>query len=143
MKKGINLFIALVIGLAPLSIYANGPFDIDVPSNCTVTDTDGISHVFPQDDSPSDYLGICMLEVAKEAGLVDFTLTNDPSFGLYIQSVNGIEPGATEYWAIWDNGVMAACGIGCIPLLQGDTLSFILTDWMTNVESTTGVLQAS
>ncbi|MEK7114183.1 MAG: hypothetical protein AAB850_01390, partial [Patescibacteria group bacterium] len=139
MKKVINFFSALIIGLAPFSAYA-APIAVDVPNACTVTDTDGVQYIFPQSDSPSSYLGICALEAAQEAGLVAFTLTNDPSFGLYIQSVNDIEPGATEYWAIWDNGVMAACGIGCIPLSQDDTLSFILTDWMTNVEGATIVL---
>lgn len=143
MKKVFNIFfIVLFVGFTPLFAYANEPATIDVPRICTVTDTDGTEHTFPQSDSPSTYLGICLLEAAKEAGLVSFTLTNDPSFGLYIQSVNGIGPGATEYWAIWDNGGMAECGIGCIPLLQGDTLSFILTDWMTNAESHTVILQA-
>ena len=142
MKKVFNFLVAvLFVGLMPLSAYADGPISIDVPNNCIATDTNGTPHAFPQNDSPSDYLGICLLETAKEAGLINFTLTNDPNFGLYIQSVNGINPGATEYWAIWNNGVMASCGIGCIPLLQGDTLSLILTDWMTNVESTTVALQ--
>ncbi|MBI4065912.1 hypothetical protein HY412_01835 [Candidatus Kaiserbacteria bacterium] len=144
MKKVFNFLVAVFfVGLTPLSAYADGPISIDVPNNCTATDAGGATHAFPQNDSPSQYLGICMLEAAKEAGLMSFTLTNDPSFGLYVQSVNGINPGATEYWAIWNNGVMAACGIGCIPLLQGDTLSLILTDWMTNVESTTVALQVN
>ena len=141
MKKVINiLIVVLVIGWMPPSVHADA-IDVDVPNNCTVTDTGGVSHAFPQSDSPSEHLGICMLETAKEAGSIDFTLTNDPNFGLYIQSVNSIQPGATEYWAIWDNGVSATCGIGCIPLSQNDTLSFILTDWMTNVGSTTVTLR--
>ena len=153
MKRVINFFamkkyirfgvVAFCIGLAPLSAYADEPFTIEVPSNCTVTDTADVEHTFPQDDSPSDYLGICMLEAAKAAGLITFTLTNDLNFGLYIQSVNDIEPGATEYWAIWQNSVMAACGIGCLPVAQGDTLSFILTDWVTNAESTMIALRAN
>lgn len=142
MKKVFNFFVTvLFVGLIPLSAYADGPINVDVPNGCTVTDTAGVQHVFPQSDSPSDYLGVCMLETAKEAGLINFTLTNNPDLGLYIQSVNGISPGATEYWAIWDNGVMASCGIGCIPLLQDDTISLILTDWMTNVESTAVALK--
>lgn len=142
MKKVFNICtIVFLVGLLPLVTHADGPINIDVPNGCTVTDTANVQHVFPQGDSPSDYLGVCMLETAKEAGLLGFTLTNDPNLGLYIQSVNGISPGATEYWAIWSNGVMALCGIGCIPLLQDDTISLILTDWMTNVESTTVALQ--
>lgn len=144
MKKFIRLGIILFfVAFAPLSASADAPILIEVPSHCTVTDTAGAQHTFPQDGSPSDYLGICMLEAAKEAGLVTFTLTNDPDFGLYVQSVNGVAPGATEYWALWSNGAFATCGIGCIPLLQGDTLSLILTDWMTNVERITVVLKVS
>jgi len=142
VKKVFNFLVTvLFVGLMPLFAYADEPISVDVSNNCTATDTSGATHTFPQNDSPSDYLGICLLETAKEAGLINFTLTNDPSLGLYIQSVNGINPGATEYWAIWNSGVMASCGIGCIPLLQGDTLSLVLTDWMTNVESTTVVLK--
>lgn len=142
MKKAINICtVVLFVGLVPLFAYADEPISVDVPNNCTVTDTADVQHVFPQDDSPSDYLGVCMLETAKEAGLINFTLTNNPDFGLYVQSVNDVSPGATEYWAIWNNGVMASCGIGCIPLLQDDTISLILTDWTTNVESTAVVLK--
>ncbi len=144
MKKVINyLFGALVLfyGIVPLPAHAGEPLNVSVPNNCIVTDTDGVAHEFPQDSSPSNYLGICMLQSAKEAGLVDFSLTNDPSLGLYIQSVNGTPPSATEYWAIWKNGAMAECGIGCIPLSLNDTLSLILTDWTTNVESTVVVLK--
>ena len=144
MKRYLQLGVLLFLfGLAPLSAYADGPIDVAVPNNCTVVDTVGVSHAFPQDDSPSDYLGVCVLEAAKEAGAITFTLTNDPSFGLYVQSVNGISPGATEYWAIWQNGALASCGVGCLPVAQGDTLSFILTDWMTNAESTTVALQTN
>ncbi len=142
MKKVFNIgIIAFFVGILPLTAFANGLINIDVPKSCTVTDTVGATHIFPKNDSPSQYLGICMLETAKGAGLLNFTLTNDPNLGLYIQSVNGINPGATEYWAIWQNGVMAGCGIGCIPLAQNDTLSLILTDWMTNVESTAVALK--
>src|SRR3989344_6418312 len=141
MKRYLQLGVLLFLfGLAPLSAYADGPIDVAVPNNGTVVYTVGVSHAFQQDDSPSDYLGVCVLEAAKEAGAITFTLTNDPSFGLYIQSVNGIPPGATEYWAILNNGSAATCGIGCIPLSEGDILSLVLTDWMTNVESTTVVL---
>ena len=136
MKKATNFLIAvLFIGSLPLSVYADGPISVDVPSDCTVTDTNGVNHAFPKNDSPSNYLGICMLQAAKESGRVNFTVTNDPNFGLYVESVNNIAPGATEYWAIWYNGVLAECGIGCIPLSSGDTLSLKLTDWTTNAES--------
>lgn len=141
MKRGINLFIVLVVGCVPLSVHAD-PIVIDVPDHCTVSDTGGVPHTFPQQNSPNSYLGVCLLEAARDAGFVTFSLTNDINLGLYVQSINGILPGATEYWALWVNGAMASCGIGCTSLTQGDTLSFILTDWMTNVESTTVALRA-
>ena len=40
---------------------------VDVPDHCTAIDINGVSHAFPQSDSPSNYLGICLLETAKEA----------------------------------------------------------------------------
>src|SRR3989344_4677602 len=90
MKKVISLFfVVLFAGLIPFSAHAD-PINVDVPNNCVVTDTSDVLHTFPQSDSPSTYLGVCLLQTAKDAGLVNFTLTNDPSFGLYIQSVNGI-----------------------------------------------------
>ena len=144
MKKVFNFLITvLFVGFLPFPAYADGPISVDVPTSCAVTDTDNVQHAFPKEDSPSRYLGICLIEAAKEASLINFTLTNNPDFGLYIQSVNGTSPSATEYWAIWVNGVMASCGIGCIPLSQNDTVSLILTDWMTNVESTVVALKAN
>jgi len=109
--------------------------NIALKDNCEVIDTDGETHIFPQDDSPSEFLGICVLKEALENGYInDFELTNS-SFGLYVQSVNDIEPSDTEYWALWLNDGFTDCGISCLPISAGDKLSFILTDWMTNLES--------
>jgi len=109
--------------------------NISLQDSCEVIDTDGETHIFPEDDSPSKFLGICVLKEALENGYInDFTLTNS-SLGLYVQSVNGIEPSDTEYWALWLNDGFTDCGISCLPISEGDKLSFILTDWMTNLES--------
>ncbi|OGG56316.1 hypothetical protein A3D71_03060 [Candidatus Kaiserbacteria bacterium RIFCSPHIGHO2_02_FULL_55_20] len=110
------------------------PAGITVSDDCTVTDSNGDSHVFAQTNT---FLGICALQAAKDAGAVsDFVLTNDPGLGLYVQSVNGISAGATEYWALWQNEGYTSCGLGCLPVAQDDTLSLVLTDWMANTEGT-------
>src|SRR3989338_4654271 len=62
--------------------------DITLNYGCETEDTDGVMHVFPEEDSPSDYLAICALVSARDAGdITDFKLVNS-SFGLYVQSVN-------------------------------------------------------
>ena len=110
------------------------PAGITVSDDCSVTDSNGDDHAFAQTGT---FLGICALQAAKDAGAIsDFVLTNDPGLGLYVQSINGTSAGATEYWAIWQNEEYTACGLGCLPLAQDDTLSLVLTDWMTNTEST-------
>lgn len=107
--------------------------DVTAPDTCTVTDTDGIAHSFAT--TSSEYLGICALSAAKSTGIIsDFTLKNNPSLGLYIESINGTTPGATEYWSLWHNDEYASCGITCEVVHLGDTLSFVLTDWMSNTE---------
>jgi len=111
--------------------------DIVVKDNCIVTDTDGITYIFPEENSTTKFLGICALVAARDAKYINnFELKNDKSLGLYISSINNIKPGNTEYWALWLNSDYASCGIGCLSLLTNDTLSFVLSDWMTGKEST-------
>ena len=110
--------------------------DVTLESHCEVADTDGVTHVFPKADSLTKYLGICVLAEALKAGHInDFKLTNDPNLGLYVKSINGIEPSSTEFWGLWKNGAFADCGIGCLSIIEGDTMSLILTDWMAETES--------
>jgi len=143
MKSARYLAICAFFLCAPAFAYAAPAIPVDVPYICTVTDTVGVEHIFPKDDSPSSHLAICLLQAAKTASLIDFTVVNDASLGLYVESVNGVTPGATEYWAIWENGVMASCGIGCIPLTEWHTLSLILTDWMSSTEIDTILFQVA
>ena len=92
--------------------------NIKLKNGCTVTDTDEATHVFPNEDSPSEYLGICALEEARELEIIEsFGLINDPNLGLYVKSVNGIEPSSTEFWSLWRNGGFAQCGIEYLFLL--------------------------
>ena len=116
--------------------------NIIILDHCSVTDTEEQVHEFPQDDSPSKFLAICALVEAKERGFIeDFGLTNNPDFGLYVESINNIEPSDTEFWALWQNGGFADCGIGCLSILKGDTLSLVLSDWMAGTEGTTITLR--
>ena len=114
------------------------PFAIDasivLPDGCDVTDDLGTVHSFTASTSPSGYLAICALVQAKADGVISgFTLT-DAGFGLYLSSVNGVDAGATEYWALEVNDTYASCGADCLPLVAGDALTLIRTDWMTNAE---------
>ena len=111
--------------------------DILLKNGCVVKDTNAETHIFPKDDSPSEFLGICVLAEALEQGFIsELKLINDPNLGIYVQSINSIEPGNTEFWGLWQNGEFADCGIECLTILEGDTLSLILTDWMAETEST-------
>lgn len=110
--------------------------DVTIKSSCEVKDTDGVTHVFSDEDSSGDSLAICALAEALEEGIIDeLKLKNDSSFGLYVENLNNIELGGTEYWAVWFNDGYASCGVGCLPVFDGDKLSFILTDWMFATES--------
>jgi hypothetical protein len=114
------------------------PIEIDLPDACAVTDTDGTIHNFPKEDSVSSFLAICAIASAQEAGHInDFEVANNADFGLYVTSVDGISPNESEYWALWLNEGFAECGIGCLPLTQGDMLSLVLTNWATETEGTT------
>ncbi|MBK5215474.1 MAG: DUF5011 domain-containing protein [Candidatus Pacebacteria bacterium] len=111
--------------------------NITVKDICTVVDTDGLEHIFPAEDSENNFLGVCAIVAAKEAGYIDsFELVNDPSMGLYLKNINSTVLGSSEYWALWVNDDYATCGIGCLPVLVGDTLEFILSDWAAETEST-------
>ena len=108
----------------PLAIEAS----VELQNGCEVTDTSGTGHVFPAEDSPSEFLAICALVAAESAGDISgFEVENHPSFGPFVASVHGIEPDDDEFWALWLNGDFASCGIGCLPLEQSDVLSLVRT----------------
>lgn len=130
MKKFIRLgVIAFFIGIAPLSVYADGPFDIAVPSNCTVTDTAGVQHTFPQNDSPGDYLGICALAEAFTEGYVSDVNFVDFGFGLFVDNFNDVAKPENSYWQLRLNSEGSNVGVGDMSLSAGDTMSFILTEF--------------
>ncbi|MBI4088389.1 hypothetical protein HY418_03380 [Candidatus Kaiserbacteria bacterium] len=104
--------------------------NIELPDNCTVLDKNGASHTFPKENSPSKYLAVCALAKALEEEVISAMVLGEfTGFGLFVEGLNGIAPAADEFWALWLNGDFADCGIECLPLAQGDTVSFILTSF--------------
>ncbi len=113
-----------LIFLFPLGVVADTPPMVNVADSCTVIDTDGNSH-----DYSGRFLGICALAAAKEQGAISAYTLQNFSFGLFLQSLNGIVPAATEFWSISQNGTEASVGLSDMTVASGDILSFQLTDW--------------
>ena len=109
--------------------------EVSVPESCSVTDTDGVAHNYPQADSPNPYLAIFALDTAIENGSVSSTqLSNQfPSMGLFIVAFNDIvaDPNS-QYWAIYQNGNFANSGVTSLPVIKGDTILFQLHDFSDN-----------
>jgi len=136
MKKRI-IFIALIsftifsffnTAYAILSVET----EVNVPASCTVADTDGVMHSYPQTDSPSSYLAICALDTAiKNSSLSSTQLSNQfPSMGLFITAINDVIADPTsQYWAIYQNGNLANSGIVSLPVVAGDIITFKLNDF--------------
>ncbi len=105
---------------------------MDVPASCTVTDIDGVTHNYPEINSPNSYLAICALDAAiKNNFISSVKLSNQfPSMGLFITTINDVtaDPNS-QYWAIYQNGSLANSGIVLLPVITGDTISFKLNDF--------------
>lgn len=106
--------------------------DVDVPTSCSATDTDGVTHDYPKGNS---YLAICATETAiKNGSISNVKLSNQfPSMGLFITSINNVtaDPNS-QYWAIYQNGNLANFGITSLPVIMGDILKFQLNDFSDN-----------
>jgi len=99
---------------------------VNVTDTCTVVDTDGTSHTY---DQSGQFLGICALAAAKDQGAVsDYTLQNF-SFGLFLQTLNGTAPSATQFWNLYQNGTESSVGLSDLIISTGDLLKFQLTDF--------------
>ncbi len=120
------IFISLALFI-PITIHADTITTVSVTNACTVTDTENNPHVYS-----GQFLGICALEAAKNQGAVSAYTLQNFSFGLFLQSLGGITPGATQFWSISQNGAEALVGLGDMTITSGDILSFQLTDWTDN-----------
>lgn len=103
------------------------------PNGCDAKDATGTIHHFAESTSTPS-LAICALEQAVSDGILSSYEITDSDLGVYLTGINGVAAGPSEYWAVYLNDEYASCGINCLPLVAGDTLSFVRTDWMTNVE---------
>ncbi len=131
----------LALVLAPSFAFAD--FDlppvppvpsVNVADHCTAADSGGTPHSY----STSQYLGICALVAAKEQSAVsNYELTYDNSFGFYVQSLNGVSPSSTQYWALYLNHGYSNDGLSTMTVQVNDILTFQLTDWTDN--STVGL----
>lgn len=120
--------LAFVIFAPPAYTAAEAtPPGVDVPATCAVSDTGGAPHEYS-----GAYFGVCALIAAKDAGMVSAYTFQDFSFGLFLASLNGTAPGATEYWALYHNGSEASVGLTDLVVAKDDTIKLQLKDWMSN-----------
>ena len=108
--------------------------NIVLPSACTVSDVSGSTHNFS-----GSYLGICALVEAKNEGYVtSYELVEFAGVGLFADSIDGMKDPSTSYWALYHNGVYEETrGLITLPLVIGDTMSLIYTNFITNATSST------
>jgi len=103
---------------------------VNVTDNCTASAVDGTSHTYSQS---GQFLGICAFVAAKAQGVISaYELLYDNNFGFYLQSLNGITPSATQYWALYLNNGYSNDGLSTMVIAQGDILKFQLTDFTDN-----------
>lgn len=136
MKTFARIGIALIFALPSVSFADVLPppppppiLSVNVTDYCTASDSGGTAHPY----ATSQFLGICALVAAQEQGAVSsYQLTYDDAFGFYVQTLNGIAPSATQYWALYKNDAYADAGLSTMTIVSGDQLSFQLTDWTDN-----------
>ena len=139
-----GIFLSLLLIIPNVTLAENIEGNVALPDNCTTLDKNGASHTFPKENSPSDFLAVCALAEALQTGLItSVQLSEFPGFGLFVEGLDGIVAGADEYWALWLNGNFAGCGIECLPLTEGDTISFILTSFEGEERGTSVVFHIS
>lgn len=69
-----------------------------------------------------------MKKLADEK-VIDFSYTEHPEFGAFINRIGGIEPKGEQYWGFNVNGIDPGKGISGYKLTNGDNLFFHLTSW--------------
>jgi len=128
------LFLIIILFGVYTRAYAtlNITVDVDVPSSCNATDTEGVVHNYSQSNS---YLAICAIETAIDNGFIsNVQLSNQfPSLGLFITAINDVVAlPDNQYWAIYQNDSFANFGITLLPVITGDTIMFQLHDFSDN-----------
>lgn len=114
----------------PISIEGS----VDIPTNCEVVDTDGVTHSYG-DPTSSTYFAICAIKAAQDAGIIsNINLSNQyPSMGLFVTAINDVEADPmNQYWALFQNDGFASLGISSLPIEVGDTLKLELQDFVGN-----------
>ncbi|MDP9249033.1 MAG: terpene cyclase/mutase family protein [bacterium] len=101
--------------------------NIILPDHCSVTDTDGIVHEFPEETSPSEFLAICALTESLEQGFISDVDFVNFSFGLFVDNFENITKPENAYWQFRLNVDSASTGVTQATLGTGDTISFVLT----------------
>ena len=102
---------------------------ITLPYNCSIKDLSGGTSEFPQNSSPSTFLGICALSEAKAEGIIDdYKITKYP-IGLFVDSINNIKD-SNSYWALYLNDIYEESrGLIDLPLVAGDKVSLVYLDF--------------
>ena len=123
MKRMISMLLALVMlfALAACGAKEEAPAEA-VSFTVVVTDLEGNETTF---EYTSDAASVGDALVAE--GLVE---GHEASYGLYIDSVNGIAADWDKdqtYWAFYINGEYATTGIGETAITAGTTYNLILT----------------
>lgn len=135
MKKLSNIKIFLLIGILAFTGFVNlaqadatlsVEESIILDNGCEVEDTNSVIHIFPEEDSTSEYLAICALAKALEQNFVDNIEFIDFGFGLFVNSINSISQENT-YWKLHLNTLGANVGIGQLAIQAGDVVSLVLT----------------
>jgi hypothetical protein len=129
------------------------PFFIEgnviLEDSCTIEDTNGVTHTFPKENSPSEFLGVCALVVAEQDGLIENFEFIDFGWGLFLESINGVATGDNwdPSWSIYyihnEERESALVGLTDLVIENGDTISLIFTSFEDSKEYEKVVLHIS
>src|SRR3989344_3148571 len=139
--RSVSLAITLILALSPLVALADTSVSVAVPNHCTVTDTDGVAHTYS-----GQYLGICALEAALEAGSISGAEFSNafPSLCLFVTSIGGTAADPTsQYWALYQNDGFASVGLSQMTVAADDTIMLELHDFSDNYLGTRFTFTAS
>lgn len=72
-----------------------------------------------------------LLDAATAQGCISGWTYAESPFGRYVTSIDGISEAAITYWALYEDGAYAQCGIDCTFPQPGEVLSFNYETWAT------------